>query len=172
MDLLLWCLIWALRLERWPSLTLRPNLFLSLYRVKAKWSVGWSVANVSKEVVPGQLCSTIDSPRAIQTSIWDNRNNFYINQNRPKHLWPKIKKSKILTCFEICQLAWKSVCWHGSFGFQMSQRDFAPFSTIDTFKHQQRPIQTNFQSTQIIPGVFCPKIVFPYSISWFRFISA
>ena len=40
--------------ERWPSLTIGPDFFLSLYRVKAKWSVGWSVANVSKEVVPDQ----------------------------------------------------------------------------------------------------------------------
>ena len=41
--------------ERWPSLILGPVLFLSLYRVQAKWSVGWSLANVSKEVVSDQL---------------------------------------------------------------------------------------------------------------------
>ena len=41
--------------ERWPSLTIGPDEILSLYRVQAKWSVGWSVANVSKEVVPDQL---------------------------------------------------------------------------------------------------------------------
>ena len=44
-----------IKVQRWPSLTVGPVLFLSLYRVKAKWSVGWSVANVSKEVVPDQL---------------------------------------------------------------------------------------------------------------------
>ena len=44
-----------IKVQRWPSLTVGPVLFLSLYRVKAIWSVGWSVANVSKEVVPDQL---------------------------------------------------------------------------------------------------------------------
>ena len=48
--------------------------------------------------------STIDSPRAIQTSIWANRNNFSINQNHPRHLWPKFKKSNILTFLEIGQV--------------------------------------------------------------------
>ena len=36
------------KVQRWPSLTVGADLFLSLYRVKADWSVGWSVANVSK----------------------------------------------------------------------------------------------------------------------------
>ena len=44
-----------IKVERWLSLTVGADLFLSLYRVKAKWSVGRSVANVSKEVVPDQL---------------------------------------------------------------------------------------------------------------------
>ena len=44
-----------IKCERWPSLTIGPTKFLSLYRVKAIWSVGWSVANVSKEAVPDQL---------------------------------------------------------------------------------------------------------------------
>ena len=48
--------------------------------------------------------STIDSPRAIQTSVWANRNNFPVNQNRPRHLWAKFKKSNILTFFEIGQV--------------------------------------------------------------------
>ena len=48
--------------------------------------------------------STIDSPRAIQASIWANRNRFSINQNHPRHLWPKFKKSEILTFFEIGQV--------------------------------------------------------------------
>ena len=44
-----------IKVERWPSAPPGADLFLSLYRVKAKGSVGWSVANVSKEVVPDQL---------------------------------------------------------------------------------------------------------------------
>ena len=95
-----------IKVERWPSLTPGPDLFLSLYRVKAKWSVGWSVANVSMEVVPDQLWSTLDSPRAIQTSIWANRNNFPINQNDPRHLWPKFKKSNILTFLKSLKWLW------------------------------------------------------------------
>ena len=111
----LWDTIWIrlfeakdgiIKVERWPSLTVGAELFLSLYRVKAKWSVGWSVANVSKEVVPDQLWSTIDSPRAIQTSIWANRNNFSINQNHPRHLWPKFKKSNILTFLKSVKWLW------------------------------------------------------------------
>ena len=43
--------------------------------------------------------STTDRPRHFQTSIWANRNNFPINQNHPRHLWPKFKKSEILTFF-------------------------------------------------------------------------
>ena len=62
------------------------------------WLVG------GKCVVPDQLWSTIDSPRAIQTSIWANTNNFSINQNHPRHLWPKFKKSDFLIFFEIGQV--------------------------------------------------------------------
>ena len=104
MDRLIWAKRRDLWLERWPSTFWGPELFLSLYWVKAKWSVGWSVANVSKEVVPDQLLSMIYSPRAIQTSIWANTNNLSINQNHPRHLWPKFKKSDILTFFEIGQV--------------------------------------------------------------------
>ena len=43
-----------IKVERWLSLTHRPNLFLSLYRVKAIWSVGWSVANVLSQIIPDQ----------------------------------------------------------------------------------------------------------------------
>jgi len=122
----LWDTIWIrlfqakdgiIKVERWPSLTVGPDLFLSLYRVKAKWSVGWSVANVSKEVVPDQLWSTIDSPRAIQTSIWANTNNFSINQSHPRHLWPKLRKSKILTFFEIGQVTMTPRGSIGNFNF-------------------------------------------------------
>ena len=43
-----------IKVERWPSLTHRPNLLLSLYWVKAKGSVGWSVANVLSQTIPDQ----------------------------------------------------------------------------------------------------------------------
>ena len=43
-----------IKVERWPSLTPGPDLFLSLYRVKAKWSVGWSVANVLSQIIPDE----------------------------------------------------------------------------------------------------------------------
>ena len=43
-----------IKVERWPSLTVGPNWFLSLYRVKAKGSVGWSVANVLSQIIPDQ----------------------------------------------------------------------------------------------------------------------
>ena len=57
-----------------------------------------------KKVVPDHLWSTLDSPRAIQTSIWVNRDNLSINQNHPRHLWPNFKKSKIFIFFEIGQV--------------------------------------------------------------------
>ena len=53
----------------------------------------------------------------------------------------------------------RMVCWVVPFRFRIFQRDFAPFSTIDTSKHQQRPIQTTFQSTRTIPGV--PRRLWP-----------
>ena len=52
MDYLLSCLIWEVSLERWPSLTVGTDEILSLYRVKAKGSVGWSSPNVSKGSCP------------------------------------------------------------------------------------------------------------------------
>ena len=70
-----------IKVERWPSLTVGPNWFLSLYRVEAKWSVGRSVANVTKESCPR---STIDSSRHFQTSKWTNANHFSINHNHPR----------------------------------------------------------------------------------------
>ena len=79
----------------------------------AKGSVGWSVEMCQKEVVPDQLWSTLDSPRAIQTSIWVNRDNLSINQNHPRHLWPNFKKSKIFIFFEIGQV---TVTPRGSIG--------------------------------------------------------
>ena len=69
MSELLWNLIWALWLERWLSLTVGTELFLSLYPVKAKWSVGWLVANVSK-----RSCQLLSC--APTTSIQCNTNNF------------------------------------------------------------------------------------------------
>ena len=43
-----------IKVERWLSLTVGADLFLSLYRVKAKWSVGWSVANVLSHIIPDE----------------------------------------------------------------------------------------------------------------------
>ena len=37
-----------IKVERWPNVNWGPDEILSLYRVKAKGSVGWSSANVSK----------------------------------------------------------------------------------------------------------------------------
>ena len=51
---------WVPNIERWPSTRRRADLSLSLFREKAKWSVGWSVANVSKGSCP---ISTLDSSR-------------------------------------------------------------------------------------------------------------
>ena len=65
------------------------------------------------EVVSDQLWSTLDSPRAIQTSIWANTDNLSINQNHPRHLWPNFKKSKIFIFFEIGQV---TVTPRGSIG--------------------------------------------------------
>ena len=52
MDKVLWARIWSPLPLRWPSLTGGANLFLSLYREKAKRGLGWSVANVSKGSCP------------------------------------------------------------------------------------------------------------------------
>ena len=55
---------WVPNIERWPSTRRRADLSLSLFREKAKWSVGWSVANVSKGSCPR---STLNTPRHFQT---------------------------------------------------------------------------------------------------------
>ena len=107
MDVLLWARIWSPILERWPSLTLRPELFLSLYGEKAKWSVGWSVANV---LLQSGFRSTINSPRHFQTSKGTNRNNFYVNPDpprRPQTPLTKLKKIQILTDFKIHAYDWR-----------------------------------------------------------------
>ena len=104
MDKVLWARIWSPLLERWPSARGGANLFLSLYREKAKWSRGWSVANVSKRSCPR---STINSPRHYQTSKGTNTNNFSLNQNHPTRLQTpltKFEKIQILADFEIGQM--------------------------------------------------------------------
>merc|ERR1711888_563487 len=76
---------------------------LSLFQDKAKWSVGWSVANVSKGSCPR---STLNTPRHFQTSKGTNWNNFYVNPDpprRPQTPLTKFQKIQILTNFEICQ---------------------------------------------------------------------
>ena len=90
----------AHNIERWPSTRGSPNLFLSLFREKAKWSVGWSVANVSKGSCPR---SPINCPRHFQTSKGTNTNNFYINHIHPRHPQTpltKFRKIQILTDFQ------------------------------------------------------------------------
>ena len=107
MDWLFWARIWGPILERWPSLTLRPELFLSLSGEKAKGSVGWSVANVSKGSCPR---SPINCPRHFQTSKGTNRNNFYVNPDpprRPQTPLTKFEKIQILTDFKIHAYAWR-----------------------------------------------------------------
>ena len=49
-----------IKCQRWPNVNWGAHLFLSLHWVKAKGSVGWSVANVSKDVVPDQLWYYMD----------------------------------------------------------------------------------------------------------------
>ena len=79
--------------ERWPSLTPVPDLFLSLYRVKAKWSVGWSAANVSKGSCPR---STFINTRPSQTSTGTNKNNFCVNPSHHRRPVTALRKSKII----------------------------------------------------------------------------
>ena len=62
------------------------------------WLVG------GKCVVPDHPRSTLDSPRHFQTSKGTNANNFPVNQNHPRHLWPNFKKSNILTFLDIGQV--------------------------------------------------------------------
>ena len=100
-------LFWAKRLdqniERWPSAAWGKCFSLSLFREKAKWSVGWSVANV---LLQSGFRSTLDSPRHFQTSEGTNRNNFYVNPDhprRPQTPLTKFQKIQILTDFGICQ---------------------------------------------------------------------
>ena len=103
MDRLFWAKRWALQLERWVRHFGRAIEFLSLFREKAKWSVGWSAANV---LLQSGFRSTIDSPRHFQTSKGTNRNNFYINPDhprRPQTPLTKFQKIQILTDFDIRQ---------------------------------------------------------------------
>merc|ERR1711946_102524 len=53
-----------IKVERWLSLTHRPNLFLSLYWGMAKGSVGWSVANVSIGSCPRSTLINIRQPQS------------------------------------------------------------------------------------------------------------
>ena len=103
MDALFWAKRLGHNIERRPSATSGADFSLSLFQEKAKWSVGWSVANVSKRSCPR---STLNTPRHFQTSKGTNRNNFYINHIHPRHPQTpltKLKKIQILTDFEICQ---------------------------------------------------------------------
>ena len=107
MDGVLWARIVGHDIERWPSLTDSPDFSLSLFEEKTKWSVGWSVANVSKGSCPR---SPINCPRHFQTSKGTNTNNFYINHIHPRHPQTpltKFKKIQILTDFKIHAYDWR-----------------------------------------------------------------
>ena len=95
-----------------PSLTGGPDFFLSLYWVKAKWSVGWSVANVSKGNCPR---STIDSSRHSKTSKWTNTNYFLINQNHPRHPQTPLTEPQKIQDFQLFCHGSKRVCFHTEF---------------------------------------------------------
>jgi len=100
MDRVLWAKRRAPNLERWDLHFLCANLSLSLFREKAIWSVGWSVANV---LLQSGFRSTLDSPRHFQTSEGTNRNNFYVNPDhprRPQTPLTKVQKIQILTDFQ------------------------------------------------------------------------
>ena len=83
-----------------------------------------------------------------------------LGQNMRSLTWKMAEPQSLPAFFPIIISAQgRMVCWVGLFRLQIFQRDFAPFSTIDTSKHQQRPIQTTFQSTKTIPGV--PRRLWP-----------
>ena len=107
MDWLCWALIRGLSLEKWESAPYSAEFSLSLFQDKAKWSVGWSVANVSKGSCPR---STFNTPRHFQTWEGTNTNMFYINPDhprRPQTPLTKFQKVQILADFKIHAYDWR-----------------------------------------------------------------
>ena len=97
----------AHNIEKWNPIAWAADFSLSLFQDKAKWSVGWSVANVSKGSCPRPRLNT---PRHFQTSKGTNWNNFSINHTHPRHPQTpltKFQKIQILTDFKIHAYDWR-----------------------------------------------------------------
>ena len=103
MDRGFWAKRWLHITQRWPSGSVGPELFLSLFQEKVKVGFWPSVAKWSKGSC---FISTKVNPRHSQTTKWSITDNFSINQNHQgpfQRLLIKFEKIRFLTDFHSTQ---------------------------------------------------------------------
>ena len=98
MDRVFWAERWLHITQRWPSGSLGPELFLSLYQAKVKVGFWPSVAKRSKGRC---FISTKVNPRHSQTTKWSITDHFSIDQNHQgpfqrcrSNIWKNPKNSR------------------------------------------------------------------------------